>query len=156
MTTKTNILAAGLFVSLLGNCFLGGHLIGRFHGHPGMMPPNAAADKTLRDKLSEADRKVMKQAMEQGRERMDKLHDELESARKAVGDAVKAEPFDPAALDAALTKEKNEKMAFLLTIREARADISQKLSPQGRALLSKMNHLRPGKPPKDCPPPPVE
>lgn len=136
------ILGAALFISLTANLFAAGLLFGRSY-EAGRGPDAGRAewqkkDEELRKQLSESDKKIIKAGMQQRREQFHALKDDLEAARQKVEDAQMATPFDQTALEAALKAEQEKKTALLQSMRQARDEISAKLSPEGRDAFSKL------------------
>jgi Spy/CpxP family protein refolding chaperone len=135
------ILGAALFLSLAGNFFMAGKMLGGSYEHGMEAGPPAdwqKRDEEMRKKLSESDRNILKTSMQQHRPQIQALKEELANARQKVWDAQNAQPFDQAALDAALKDESEKKIAFLHMIRQTREEISTKLSPEGQATFSKL------------------
>lgn len=140
------ILGALLFLSLAGNLFMAGHMLGE-RAALGEKPPLAGdarkaewkkRDALLRERLSPADRKVFEEAKAQNRPRIEALKKDLEAARERVAAAQMTDPFDAQALEQAVREEAEKKAAFLAVIREMRRDIAQRLSPEGRAQMEKL------------------
>lgn len=138
------ILGAALFLSLTVNLFAGGILIGKSYDAGRRSDARRAEwqkrDEELRKQLSEADKKIIKKGMQQRRKEFGMLKDNLEAARQKVEDAQMATPFDQAALDAALKAEQEKKTALLQAMRQGRDEISAQLSPEGRAIFSKLGY----------------
>lgn len=133
-------LGAALFLSLTCNFFMAGKMAGGSYEHGGDAGQHAdwqKRDEEMRQKLSEPDRKVLKEAMQQHRPQIQAIKKEMEDARHKVWEAENAQPFDQAALDAALKNESEKKIAFLHAIRQAREEVSKQLSPEGQAIFSK-------------------
>ena len=140
------ILGAALFISLSTNLFVAGIMLGRSYNHGGA-PEHAKEepraewqkrDEELRSKLSEPDRAIVKSAMQQRRPQFQALRQALEAAHDKVLDAQGAEPFNKAALDAALHDEAEKKTALVQSLRQARDEVGGQLSPEGRALFNKL------------------
>lgn len=147
-----------LFLSLAGNVFMAGYVIGQKAGG-GASPEQPAPendkrkawqkrDEALRQKLSPEDLRIFEQARERNRPRIEALKAELEKARENVLAAQNADPFDRQALDAAVEDEVEKKTVFLQALREMRKDISAQLSPEGRKEMRKL-HARDGHKAKD-------
>jgi len=102
------VLGAILVISLAGNFFLGGLIVGRGFGQGGggaAWPLSAPAlkvgiERVLRS-LPDDDRKLMRAMFDQQRATIMQKFVAFRDARKAVGQALKAAPFDPAAFAAA-------------------------------------------------------
>ena len=89
----------------------------------------------LREKLSAADRAVLEENRGKHRAQFKQARQAVEVARAEVYAASHAEPFDQAALDAALAAESKAKAAMLSLIREKKASIMRRLSPEGQAVF---------------------
>lgn len=101
------VLAVALLLSLGLNLFLGGAIAGRMFGQRSggaleMTPANlkVGIERVLRV-LPEADATVMRGMFEAQRGDLRQRFVALQRARKAVGEALRAEPFDAAAFAAA-------------------------------------------------------
>lgn len=138
------VLGSLLFLSLAGNLFMGGALLGKGYGHQPRHAEWEKRDRELKEKLSEQDRAALKESMAANSERFKALKDRREEAREVVRAAMEAEPFDQQALDAALKAEQEVKMELLTAMREAKAQAMEKLSPEGRAVLEKMGPKKRG------------
>lgn len=147
------ILGVLLFLSLAGNVFMAGYVIGQKAG--GAAPEQHAPendkrkawqkrDEALRQKLSPDDLRIFESARDKNRPRIEALKADLEKARENVMAAQTAEPFDQQALDAAVKEEAEKKTVFLQAIREMRKDIFTQLSPEGRREMRKL-HARDGR-----------
>lgn len=132
------ILSVALFLSLLANCFMAGMLAGKAAGRGKPSATWERQDHDLRQKLSEDDRKILKDSMQAGREKFSSLRKELNLARQRVETAMNADPFDQAALDEALRTEAAKKTEFLAHTRESRLEAMKKLSPEGQEALKKL------------------
>lgn len=132
------VLGSLLFLSLAGNLFMGGVLLGKGYGPHGKHAEWEKRDRELKEKLSEQDRAILKESMTANRDRFKELKEKREAARDKVGAAIDAEPFDQQALDEALKAEQQVKMELLTAMRDAKKSAMEKLSPEGRAVLEKM------------------
>jgi uncharacterized membrane protein len=132
------VLAVCLFISLGANIFIGSHMIGHFaQGRWSEM----AADHRLRKSLTEQDRQILKKTVAENQEKMAVMLSGIAGAKEQAEIAVKADPFDAKALDAALTAEKSQKMKALLFVHEIREAVMKQMSPEGRAILLKMKRI---------------
>jgi hypothetical protein len=146
------ILGGALFLSLAGNLFMAGYMIGdRASGgaevtasaRSGERKPDwKKRDEELRKKLSDADRKIFEAVKAGNRETIQELKKKLEAAHDRVKDVEHGDPVDQAALEAALRDEAAAKSEFLTAIRAMRKEIADKLSPEGRAAMEKSRPLR--------------
>ena len=133
------VLSAGLFIALLAALFMGGIITGRSMGAShGIASGVIAQDQQLRESLSEADKQILKQAMDMNRTKITKLHADLEDIKKDIKSIIKPAHFDKKALNAILEAEKDKKLALLQLIQETRETAMKKMSPEGRDVLSKM------------------
>ena len=134
---KGKILAVTLFLSLAANVFLGSHVVGRYFSQDGDCRHSEwrKKDTALREKLSAADRAVLEENRGKHRAQFKQARQAVEVARAEVYAASHAEPFDQAALDAALAAESKAKAAMLSLIREKKASIMRRLSPEGQAVF---------------------
>ena len=137
------ILGAGLFVSLAINLFMAGVVVGSSVNTAPKVVLDATKqeDQKLRDSLSDSDKLVLKQSMDVNREKIAKLHTELEALKTNMREIVKKEPMSEKELNAVLEAEKNKKLTALHLIHETREATMQKMSPEGRASLLKMSRL---------------
>lgn len=142
------VLGALLFVSLAGNFFMGGVLIGKTMSGQERYDRKEEwekRDRMLKARLSEDDRNILKGKMEAKREKFRELKGSLDDARAQVEAAMEAKPFDQAALDEALRREKEAKMTLLNSMREAKQEAMEGLSPEGRKTLEEMGREREGR-----------
>ncbi|MBI2256666.1 MAG: periplasmic heavy metal sensor [Proteobacteria bacterium] len=128
--TKSKWLAAGLIISVCLNLFLlAGMVAGRMHGPMGgpegkggmvmaTVPPELKS--VIRDKL-----KAHGPEFRDEKEKMREL-------RLHVADALAAEPFDPAALDAALAELEQSAGKLLHHAQVGLAEIAAELTPEQR------------------------
>jgi Spy/CpxP family protein refolding chaperone len=134
------VLGVSLFLSLGANLLLGGMMLGKSYSRPGWGERHAdwqQRDAQLRRDLPAADYKIVKEAMQKRRDQFKALREELDAAREEISAAENAQPFDQAALDAALRAEHDKKTALLKLMRETREGLSQQLSPEGRKIFEK-------------------
>jgi uncharacterized membrane protein len=136
------LLGAGLFVSLTLNIFTAGTVIGSSVNTASKAADAAAAqDRQLRDSLSDADKLVLKQAMDANRQKITRLHEDIESMKQDLRGIIKKDTLDEKALDAVLEKRKNSELTLLQLMYETRKAAMAKMSPQGQAILTKVSHL---------------
>lgn len=131
------ILGVALFVSLVGNLFMGGMLLGHQMG-PSQQSEWQARTQQVRAHLSEKDEKILKNAMRDNQKQFEEMRKDLEDIRQDIKAASHAEPFDQETLDAALREEKQKKMEILKFMQETRQEVLQKLSPEGVQILQRM------------------
>ncbi|MDD9900677.1 MAG: periplasmic heavy metal sensor [Alphaproteobacteria bacterium] len=125
------IISVLLFISLAGNVFLGGIIVGRTIDRA--TPAWVQKDQQLENRLSAQDRAALDSVMSAQKPVLANLKTALDVARKDVRRALDAD--DPAALDAALQRERMAKAALLRQMRDARHAAWEKLSPEGREAL---------------------
>ncbi len=150
-------LAAALFLSLSVNFFLAGLMLGNAvstkpavvdDGKAEMSPEEARRaewqkrDEALRAALSPADREVVQSHTEVNKQKFEELKARMDDARQGVAVAMTADPFDQAALDAAIEAETEVKTMFMREMYRARRAVTEELSPEGRKIFQEMNPLR--------------
>lgn len=125
----------GLIASLALNLFLGG-IIGvwavrpLFRDNPqpsvgGMMDRMAA-------RLPEADRPVLRQAFGKRQDEIGRLFQEARQAQQAVRKSLRAQPFDPAAYDAATARAREARAAIETVMQSATREAALGMSAEGR------------------------
>lgn len=145
-------LGGALFLSLAGNLFMAGYMIGnKASGGTEVAAPAQRGerkpdwkkrDEELQKKLSDADRKVFETVKESNKETIRAFKAKLEEARERVREAERADPVDQAALEGATKAQAAARAEFMGAIRAMRKEIAEKLSPEGRAEMEKMRPLR--------------
>ena len=131
-----------LFVSLSINLFMAGMVVGGSVSTPHKATSDAAEqDRQLREALSDADKAILKQAMDANRKKITRLHDDIEDIKNDLRNIIKKEPMDEKALSAVLEVRKNKELALLQLVHETRKAAVDKMSPEGRAILSKVSRL---------------
>ena len=142
-TDKTTVLlGVMLFISLTINLFTAGMMMG------GVMGAKTSAssaldqqDRQLRGSLSDADKLVLKQAMDTNRAKITQLHDELENIKSDIRNIVKQEPMSQKSLGDGLEAKKKKELALLQLINKTRKAAMDKMSPEGRVILSNVTRL---------------
>lgn len=155
MNRLVAVLGAALFLSLAGNLFMAGYMLGHKVTAPAAAPAPGSEDARraewkkrdaeLRRTLSDADRKVFEDMKAQNKDKVDALKKAVGDAHDKVEAAQSADPFDAAQLDAAMRAEAAAKAEFVTTMRALRKEISSKLSPEGRAAMEKLRPPREGR-----------
>lgn len=150
-------LAAALFLSLSVNFFMAGLMLGNAvspqppvaEEQKTQMSPEEARraewqkrDEALRAALSPADRDIVQAHTEANKQTFEELKTKLDAARQNVASAMTADPFDQAALDAAIEAETEIKATFMREMYSARRAVTEELSPEGRKIFQEMNPLR--------------
>ncbi len=139
-------LLIGLLVVSIGvNVFLGGVFTGRRFFRP---PPNpdvmiSRVVEHLSSALSPADSTTMHRIFDAHRRLFADRFAALRRAHAALSQAMAAEPFDRAALDAALQGVERERMALGEVFRASLLETAMEISPQGRQILASQAPLRP-------------
>lgn len=136
------ILGALLFLSLSGNMFMAGLMLGHSVNAGGGKPERDAEwkqrDEQLQKKLSPADRAVVEAAKRKARPKIDALRKALNDAQARLAAAQAAEPYDQSAIDAAVKAEADAKAEILKAMRQARQDVMEQLSPEGRETVKSL------------------
>ncbi len=139
-----------LFVSLAANFFFIGLMAGsavqvdgngtgqQISATGGEAAPTMHArlqDAQLRKTLSEDDKRVLARAMGAVKDELQAAKTQLRDARRAVHAAMRADPFDAAALREALQTERAQQTQILDLINRTRGEAAAAMSPDGRAAL---------------------
>lgn len=136
------VLGAALLLSLGLNLFLGGVMAGRFFGphdgadlelNPGKL--RAGIERVL-SVLPEPDAKVMRDMFEAQRGGLRERILALQAARKAVGAALKAEPFDAAAFTVAYETMQARTQDVQAVVHGVIKAAVPRLSAEGRAAIA--------------------
>jgi uncharacterized membrane protein len=130
-------LSAALFMSLVGNLFLGGIILGENVKDLPIQAEWMQKSAILRHQLSPKDEKILKASMRENQKRFNEMRRDLEDIRRDIKAATHAVPFDQETLDAALKEEKQKKLEILRLMQEARKEVMKKLSPEGVKALQK-------------------
>jgi Spy/CpxP family protein refolding chaperone len=144
MNRLTTVLGGLLFLSLAGNIFMGGLMLGDRASKEAAKPADARRaewrkrDEELMKKLSDADRAILTEVKGKYEAEMETRRTELEAAREKLEAAHAADPVDSIAIEKAGREEALKKAELLKTVRAARKEISGRLSPEGRAEMEKM------------------
>ena len=129
-------LSLALLVSVGINLVVAGFVVGR-----GLAPPERRMGRLVEHiaaKLPDADQPILRQAFRAEEAAMRARSAELREARRAVRAVLRAEPFDPAALEAALERQRREMDAMMGSIHATVRDIAPRLSPEGRKRLAEI------------------
>jgi uncharacterized membrane protein len=137
------ILGTILFISLSINLFTGGMMVGGFLSPTHKAPASGSEeqDRKLRETMSEADKLVLKQAMDVNRQKITMLHDELENFKSDIRNIIKRDPVDEKALNDVLDAQKKKELEILHLAHKTRKAATDQMSPEGRAIMSKVGHL---------------
>jgi uncharacterized membrane protein len=147
--TKTKWLLGGIIVSLCLNLFLlGGIFGGHFHapwGKPGRMPGVIMA--TVPPELKSVIREKFKESSPEAKAERGALKQEMDGKRMRVADALAADPFDPARLEAELTELEQTATSMLSRAHRRIAEIAAELTPEQRRLWAEgWREMAPPKP----------
>jgi len=161
MNRTSSVLAAALGLSLLGNVYLGGVIAGRDflqdpppHGAHGPEPRMDRKFKRNLDQLSPQGRAHVEKIWDGVREEMRSQIGESWQSRRAMREALKADPFDRPAFEAARKDHADTHRKARALIEQAMADIAEGLSAADRkAFFERRGRRGPGHRP---PPPPGE
>jgi uncharacterized membrane protein len=137
------ILGAVLFVSLAINFFMAGMVAGGSFGGPHRMMVSEAEkqDTHLRQSLSDSDRLILRDAMDGNREKIAQLHDDIDSIKKNMRAIVRGDTLDEKDLGDALNAERGKELSILRLVHETRKEAMNKMSPEGRSVLLRINRL---------------
>ncbi|HYB55694.1 MAG TPA: periplasmic heavy metal sensor [Alphaproteobacteria bacterium] len=134
--TKAWALQIVLFASLAVNLFVAGffaaHLLHR-REPPGPSP--MAVLERISAPLPEKDKEILAAAWKADQAKLAGLSAELQAARREVRAKLIAEPFDSAALAAAMTDARMKHEALDAEFQAIIVDAATKFSPEGRKLL---------------------
>jgi len=137
------VLGAVLFLSLAINFFMAGLVAGgAFNGpHHEMVSDAEKQDMHLRQNLSDSDKQILKDAMDVNRDKITQLHTDIDSIKKDMRAIVRRDTLDEKALSDALNAERAKELSILRLAHETRKEAMSKMSPEGRAILLKINRL---------------
>ncbi|MAJ62857.1 MAG: hypothetical protein CL558_02290 [Alphaproteobacteria bacterium] len=130
------VLAIALFLSLGLNLALGGFIAGKGgfrHGPGGHV---ARGFHEVARTMNDADRKVLREAFKEGMSAMRGAREERRELGGAVRRALKAEPFDRAALEAAMADFDQHRDRVGSAMQSAFVEAAGRLSPDGRRKLA--------------------
>ncbi len=153
MNKLAAVLGGMLFLSLAGNLFMGGLMLGDRASNAAQKPSPSddrraewrKRDEMLRKKLSESDRAILEEVKGKYEAEMETRRNELEAARERLEAAHAADPVDSIAIEKAGREEALKKAELLKTVRAARKEISGRLSPEGRIEMEKIRPPKGGK-----------
>ncbi|HSE79866.1 MAG TPA: periplasmic heavy metal sensor [Alphaproteobacteria bacterium] len=142
-------LALALLVSLGVNLFLGGLLAGRYFGpqhrtfarSEAYERPGQEFFRRLIGRVPAEHRAAFEDVLSAKRPDMERTSQALRESRTKIREAVRAEPFDRAKLEAAFAEVRERNMALQKSVHEAMAEAVQKLPAEARGRLSEW---RPG------------
>lgn len=128
------LLRAGLGASLALNLVLAGLLLTR--PERPVRPDISRWQAHLESVLPEADKPAFHRAMEAGRARYDPALEAHRAARDASDAAIRQEPFDPAALRAAMATGRQRWQEFSTAFEDSIVAGMAMISPEGRQKLA--------------------
>ena len=144
------ILKWGLLASVVLNAFLlglGSHLLDDRHDRPPPPPdPNRMIEQMVAV-LSPADGAVMRRAFDAERDNLQAAHHDPSAMHRQIHDALLAEPFDPARLQAVFAAEDQGHAAMGAAVGRMLAQAASQMSPEGRHRLADFRPGPPGPPP---------
>jgi len=134
--TRRHWLLGGLIVSLCVNLFLLGGMFGGHFGAPWHEPRKGPGIilSTVPPELKSVIREKFKSAGEASRAEREALKQEMEAKRLRIADALAAEPFDPARLDAELIDLGVTANAMLDRAHRRISEIAAELTPEQRRI----------------------
>jgi Spy/CpxP family protein refolding chaperone len=148
--SRSRLLRIALVISLALNVFVAAAIVADAVTHRGWVgeqlgfrdrrpdPFGVPSPRRLRGVLSEPDRAILEATMETHRPRFrDQLKGMFE-ARRAVADAVRAEPFDQAKLRTAFADLQARHGALASEAQEMLSDLVGRLGPEGRAKIAEL------------------
>jgi uncharacterized membrane protein len=136
-----------LLLSLAGNAFLGGYMLG--HGLSESVPAAApgggvrAAFERLMQALPAGDRSALRGAFDSRRAAIVAEALALRRARLEVGSLIKADMVDGAAVRTAMQTVRERTTALQESVQGVLLDSLPSLSPEGRRVLAEPRWLRP-------------
>lgn len=150
------VLGSALFLSLSANLFMGGLMLGQgynkgYHRDGGRDWDKSGKedrdarreewkkrDAELRARLPEADRAIVEEHMKGMKGKFKTLRDAADAAEDKADAARAADPFDQQAYEAALKAQAEAKATLVGTLKSARKELMQKLSPEGQKVMKEM------------------
>lgn len=128
-----------LAVSVALNLFLAGMMIA-WHMRPPPPPPPGPWFERMIQRMSAdlppADQAILRSSYEARRQELDRMDKEVQAAREKVSAAMRAQPYDPAALEAAMAAARDVREPVIETVEQAVAEAAAKMSPEGRTKLA--------------------
>lgn len=128
-----------LALSLALNLFLAGMMIA-WHMRPPPPPPPGPWFERMIQRMStdlpQADRDILQTAYQARKGELDRMDKDVQTARERVGAAMRAQPYDPAALEQAMAEARDAREPVVETVEQAVAEAAAKMSPEGRMKLA--------------------
>lgn len=128
-----------LILSLALNLFLGGMMIAWHMRPPPPPPPGPWFERMIQrmsKDLSPADRDILQASYQARRPELDRMDKEVQAARERVGAAMRAQPYDPVALEQAMAQARDAREPVVESVEQAVAEAAAKMSPEGRMKLA--------------------
>lgn len=126
-----------LAVSIALNLFLAGMMIAwQMRPSPPPGPWFERMIQRMSADLPPADRDILLSSYETRRQELDRMDKEAQAAREKVRAAMRAQPYDPAALEAAMAAARDVREPVIKTVEQAIVEAAAKMSPEGRTKLA--------------------
>lgn len=144
MTTTAVVRRGGrtrifLVVSLALNLFLAGVMVAWHMRPPPPPPPGPWFDRMIQRMAADlppADRDILQSAYQVRKGELDRMDKDVQAARERVSAAMRAQPYDPAALEQAMAAARDAREPAVETVEQAVADAAARMSPEGRIKLA--------------------
>ena len=128
-----------LVLSLALNLFLGGMMIAWHMRPPPPRPPGPWFERMIQGMSSElptADRELLQASYQARKPELERMDKDVQAARERVGAAMRAQPYDPAALEQAMANARDAREPVVETVEQAVAEAAARMSPEGRMKLA--------------------
>lgn len=128
-----------LAISIALNLFLAGMMVAWHMRPPPPPPPGPWFERMIQRMsmdLAPADRDILQAAYQARRGDLDRMDKEVQAARERVAAAMRAQPYDPAALEQAMAQARDVREPVVEIVEQAVAEAAAKMSPEGRVKLS--------------------
>ena len=128
-----------LVLSLALNLFLAGVMVA-WHLRPPPPPPQGPWFERMIQRMSTdlpaADRDILQASYQARKAELDRMDKDVQTARERVGAAMRAQPYDPAALEQAMAEARDAREPVVESVEQAVAEAAAKMSPEGRIKLA--------------------
>ena len=128
-----------LALSLALNLFLAGTMVAWHMRPPPPPPPGPWFERMIQrmsGDLSPADRDILQASYQSRKGELDRMDREVQAARERVGAAMRAQPYDPAALEQAMAEARDVREPVVEIVEQAIVEAAAKMSPEGRMKLA--------------------
>lgn len=132
-----------LLLSLALNLGLGAALVAIHWHHPGGAQSQGERrwsripnPRMLAGSLDEADRKILLEVIETHRGKLGEHFSPLGHARRELAQALRAEPFDPAAMQSAFDQMRDSESGTASAMHAFMLDLATRISPAGRQRIA--------------------